>query len=377
MDDDRRRVGRFAITIVRLYASYMLNQPDPTPHHAASAIPAPIREIFAEADDLIEALERRPEVPGNHAERRREERDERELEARERRRERARQADELTALAREQEQHRRELARGQAEEREKPGSTRREYHRLQVKELAARADHERETLRERHRLERAERGQRHVGILGPTRSGKTSGILIPQAMTWPGLLISTSTRADVLKAARRRRLEAAEYYGGDVYVYSPMTTDELVEGVRTIGWSPADGCEDPPTCEVRVDKMLGPEPKKMSENEAFFRGHAGTIVRGFFHTVALEECGVRTLKSWIDHMRVDEAVAILERNRDRSYAAELYASALEGRPNCTTSSAAFRRCSRPPKVARRSGWWGRRRHTRRRRSRRPSERRRR
>ncbi len=170
----------------------------------------------------------------------------------------------------------------------------------------------------------------HVGILGPTRSGKTSGILIPQAMTWPGLLISTSTRADVLKAARGRRLEAAEYYGGEVYVYSPMTTDELVEGVRTIGWSPADGCEDPPTCEVRVDKMLGPEPKKMSENEAFFRGHAGAIMRGFFHAVALEECGVRTLKSWIDYMRVDEAVAILERNRDRSYAAELYASALEG-----------------------------------------------
>ncbi len=162
MDGDRRTVGRFTTTIVRLYASYMLNQPDPTPPHAESAIPAQIREIFSEADDLIEALERRPEAPGNHAERRREERDERDLEARERRRERARQADELTALAREQEQHRRELARGQADERETPGSTRREYHRLQVKELAARADDERETLRERHRLERAERGQRQI-----------------------------------------------------------------------------------------------------------------------------------------------------------------------------------------------------------------------
>lgn len=166
-----------------------------------------------------------------------------------------------------------------------------------------------------------------VAILGPPRVGKTSGVLIPQAMVWPGSVISASTKPDVLRATRNRRLETALLRGGDVFVYSPTDSRPSIDGVRAIRWSPTDGCEDPTTCEVRVQKMLGPE--KPTE-QAFFRQSGATIIRGFFHAAALAQCGMRRVKLWIDRMDVNEAVEILMNYRSTSYAAAEYASALEG-----------------------------------------------
>jgi len=166
-----------------------------------------------------------------------------------------------------------------------------------------------------------------VAILGPPRVGKTSGVLIPQAMLWPGPLIAASTKPDVLRATRRRRLDTACARGGDVFVYSPSDPRESIYGVRAIRWSPIDGCEDPTVCEVRVQKMLGPE--KPTE-QVFFRQAGATIIRGFFHAAALTQCGMRRVKSWIDSMSVDEAVEMLQSFRGQSHAAVEYASALEG-----------------------------------------------
>lgn len=171
-----------------------------------------------------------------------------------------------------------------------------------------------------------------VAILGPPRVGKTSGLLIPQALTWPGSLISASTKPDVLRATRGRRLEAAAYRDGDVYVYAPTDPREQIDGVQALRWSPASGCEDPTVCEIRVQKMLGPEPDKKGgdDSSSFFRQAAATVMRGFYHAAALSGCGMRRVKRWIDSTDVEEAIEILMSYRDRSHAAEDYASALEG-----------------------------------------------
>ena len=166
-----------------------------------------------------------------------------------------------------------------------------------------------------------------VAILGPPRVGKTSGVMIPQAMMWPGSLISASTKPDVLRATRGRRLEAAVHRGGDVFVYAPADPRSEIGGVRALRWSPADGCENPTVCEIRVQKMLGPE--KPIE-EAFFRQAAAAVMRGYFHAAALSHCGMRRVKRWVDTMDVAEAIHILNDARDRSPAADGYASALEG-----------------------------------------------
>ncbi|HTB49711.1 MAG TPA: type IV secretory system conjugative DNA transfer family protein [Solirubrobacteraceae bacterium] len=180
-----------------------------------------------------------------------------------------------------------------------------------------------------------------VAILGPPRMGKTSGVLIPQAMTWPGSLISASTKTDVLRSAKARRYEVARQYGeGDVYVYAPADPDEWIGGVRNIRWSPTDGCESSNVCEIRVQNMLGPEKP---HEDPFFRQQAAVVMRAFFHAEALSHCGLERMKRWIDAMDVAEAMAILERNASSSHAAAGYASSLSGvdRQTAGTRSSTF------------------------------------
>ncbi|GAA5036951.1 hypothetical protein GCM10023258_39960 [Terrabacter aeriphilus] len=76
----------------------------------------------------------------------------------------------------------------------------------------------------------------HVLILGPTRQGKTAGVLIPMVLCAMGPVVSTSTRKDVLRAAAASRsrkgriwhmnLDTGVAEPGTMQLrYSPITTD--------------------------------------------------------------------------------------------------------------------------------------------------------
>jgi type IV secretion system protein VirD4 len=76
-----------------------------------------------------------------------------------------------------------------------------------------------------------------VLVVGPTRSGKTTGLVVTNLYDWDGPAIVTSTKSELvdLTAARRQSI-------GPVYVYDP--TGELGDRVQRITWSPLDGCDD-------------------------------------------------------------------------------------------------------------------------------------
>ena len=76
-----------------------------------------------------------------------------------------------------------------------------------------------------------------VLVVGPTRSGKTTCLVVPNLLDWRGPAVVTSTKGELLAltAARRQRV-------GPVYVYDP--TGELGERVASVTWSPLAGCED-------------------------------------------------------------------------------------------------------------------------------------
>src|SRR6266566_461563 len=180
-----------------------------------------------------------------------------------------------------------------------------------------------------------------IGILGPTRMGKTSGVLIPQAMTWQGSLISASTKRDVLNMTRGRRLEISVQREGDVYAYAPTEQASDIGGVRIIHWSPIDGCEDPTICELRVLKLLATDEK--DRGDIFFRQAAGTVLRAYFHAAALARLGMSTVKDWTDRAEIEQAVRILSYYGTTSPAATQYASALQaiGKQAVETRSGTF------------------------------------
>ena len=75
-----------------------------------------------------------------------------------------------------------------------------------------------------------------VLVIGPTRSGKTSALVVPNLLEWRGPAIVTSTKSELvdLTAAHRRGL-------GPVAVYDP--TGEMGARADVVTWSPLQGCD--------------------------------------------------------------------------------------------------------------------------------------
>jgi len=74
-----------------------------------------------------------------------------------------------------------------------------------------------------------------VLAIGPTRSGKTAGLIVPNLLEWDGPAIATSTKSELVDITAGHRQSI-----GPVYVYDP--TGEI--GSRSVTWSPITGCEN-------------------------------------------------------------------------------------------------------------------------------------
>src|SRR5919106_2206157 len=94
---------------------------------------------------------------------------------------------------------------------------------------------------ERGRLIIGTAGQRRVAVesrhsllvLGPTQSGKTTGLAIPAILEWPGPVVATSVKGDLVDDTIGWRSHL-----GDVHVFDPGS----VTRYRPSGWSPLAGC---------------------------------------------------------------------------------------------------------------------------------------
>lgn len=76
-----------------------------------------------------------------------------------------------------------------------------------------------------------------VLVIGPTRSGKTSGLVIPNLFEWEGPAIVTSTKSELVAITGAYRQSV-----GPVYVYDP--TGEISDQYTSVTWSPITGCHD-------------------------------------------------------------------------------------------------------------------------------------
>jgi type IV secretion system protein VirD4 len=69
-----------------------------------------------------------------------------------------------------------------------------------------------------------------VLVLGPTQSGKTTGLAIPALLEWPGPIVATSVKGDLVAATRGFRAQL-----GDAWVFDPTGTAGTGPSSR---WSP-------------------------------------------------------------------------------------------------------------------------------------------
>ena len=71
-------------------------------------------------------------------------------------------------------------------------------------------------------------------VLGPTQSGKTTALAVPAILEWPGPVIATSTKGDLLADTLAWRATL-----GPVHVFDPAGATPYARS----GWSPLAGCE--------------------------------------------------------------------------------------------------------------------------------------
>jgi len=148
-----------------------------------------------------------------------------------------------------------------------------------------------------------------VLVLGPPRSGKTSGLVVPTVLSAPGAVVSTSTKPDVLKiTARARRRD------GPCLLYDPSGTVETPAGVERVRWSPVSGCRSWDDALLVARGLVGSTRPSGGRNDGdHWSERAQALLAPVLHAAALEGAEFGTVLSWIDRRQAGTALGILDR----------------------------------------------------------------
>ncbi|MHB8718866.1 MAG: type IV secretory system conjugative DNA transfer family protein [Candidatus Dormibacteria bacterium] len=144
-----------------------------------------------------------------------------------------------------------------------------------------------------------------VLVIGPTRSGKTSSLLVPNLLRWPGPAIVTSTKAelvDLTAAARRRQ--------GPVHVYDP--TGDTRSPLRT-SWSPLAGCHSLDDCwRVAAWLCAGLQSGESRDNDWAHWAESGKLlVAPLLYVAAGTGRSIVEVARWISRFSLSEPLELL------------------------------------------------------------------
>jgi type IV secretion system protein VirD4 len=142
--------------------------------------------------------------------------------------------------------------------------------------------------------------QRSTLVLGPSRSGKTSSLVIPNIFLAEGPVVSTSTKPDVLHATAAGRCEK-----GWAFLFDPSGEIECPPSVERVGWSPLttagswDAAVQTSDAMVKASSLSGGAIAH-SPGEQHWTERASALLSPLLHAAALESLPMRTVVRWID-----------------------------------------------------------------------------
>lgn len=143
-------------------------------------------------------------------------------------------------------------------------------------------------------------------VVGPSESGKTSAVVIPEALDHDGSLLAPSSRADVMAATWRHRAER-----GRVLLFDPLRT---APGLPLLRWDLVQACADPATAMRRAqDLMTSVDMTGVSNGDAW-RNRGQAILRNLLHAAALSHKDIRTVLKWAYDQTSVEPASILDRS---------------------------------------------------------------
>ena len=141
-------------------------------------------------------------------------------------------------------------------------------------------------------------------LLAPPRRGKGVSVIIPNLLDWPGPLVATSTKDDLIVhtacALRQER---------PVYVFDPTGFSEWPDPV---GWDPVAGCEDPQVAIYRARALNAAAGSSQGIQHAdYFQSYNEAIHRCYLHAAAVSGRDIATVRQWVNRAESHDAIRCL------------------------------------------------------------------
>lgn len=163
--------------------------------------------------------------------------------------------------------------------------------------------------------------QQAVLVLGPPRSGKTSSLIIPTLLAAQGPAVSTSTKADVLRATANSRSRA-----GRIWLFDPSGTEVVPPGVLELHWSPVHSASTWDGARALADAMVDASASgKGVEDASYWTESAKALLGPLLHAAALNGNTVADVRRWVSRRWVDGPLTTLEEHGAEAAADDLFA----------------------------------------------------
>lgn len=143
-----------------------------------------------------------------------------------------------------------------------------------------------------------------VIVMGPTQSGKTTGLAVPAILEWEGPVIATSVKNDLAENTLEWRKRK-----GEVWVYDPTAAT----GLPTSTWSPLDGAREWSGAKKIASWLTSAAKsgaKGLSDGD-FWYSAAGKLMAPHLYAAAANGYTMADVVRWIDTQEEYEVRALL------------------------------------------------------------------
>ena len=153
------------------------------------------------------------------------------------------------------------------------------------------------------------RPERAVLLVGPPRSGKTSGVIIPAVLAHEGPAVVTSTKPDVARATARARTR-----DGTVWMFDPTGASSPPAGLEQLRWSPVtsaltwDGA-------VVIARAMTVNVGAGTADRSHWANRAQALLASMLHAAAVHSKEMETVVDWVMRHEIDEPGLLLENER--------------------------------------------------------------
>jgi type IV secretory pathway TraG/TraD family ATPase VirD4 len=152
------------------------------------------------------------------------------------------------------------------------------------------------------------RPQQSVLVLGPPRSGKTSSIVIPVVVSASGLVVSTSTKTEVMEVT-----VAARAGLGRAWLFDPSATVACPPGVRPLRWSPVPASASWDGAVLMARSLVqSSRPSARLVDGGHWEERAEALLAPLLHAAAVAGATASDVLRWVHRRQLGDARQLLD-----------------------------------------------------------------